>query len=195
MLNRGGVRRQLLVSLSLMAVVFVSLYLPLTDRLISKQFENFEINEAQDEARRLELLLNERLGHMRTSAIDYADWTPAADYALGKPTNFIEDNFFTDVFVNLDNDYVFIVDRTLSVRYLAATPTYAGQPASEALQPLPISHVAPLLADPRMRRLLDKPGGIGLIVRIGERWHMVGASPITTPGPPPLDPSTASSAS
>jgi diguanylate cyclase (GGDEF)-like protein len=182
MVGGRSIRRQLLISLSLMAVVFISIFLPLTDRLISHQFEKFQIDEAQDEARRLERVLVDRGQRLRASAFDYADWGQTVDYVQGKAPTYIEENISTSALVSLDTDYIFIVDRALSVRYYAGVPEYAGQPDSEVLQPLPASELTPLLSDPRIRSVLDQPGGRSLIIRVGERWHLVAACPIAYPG-------------
>lgn len=184
MFRGRGVRRQLLISLSLMAVVFVGLFLPLADHLISNQFEKFQIDEAQDEARRLERLLLDRVDRLRTSACDYADWGQTVDYVQGKAPAYIEENLSSGGLISLDTDYIFIVDRTLSVRYFAGTSEYAGQSPGDddVLQPLPTSRLTPLLSDPRIRSILEQPGGTSLIMRVGERWHLLGACPITYPG-------------
>jgi diguanylate cyclase (GGDEF)-like protein len=182
MLGERGVRRRLLISLSLMAAVFLSLLQPLTDHLISGQFEEFQINEAKDKARRLETLLADRTIHLRAAAVDHGDWVQTADYVRGKFPDYLEENIASDTLISLDADYMFIVDSALSVRYYAGTPEYAGQPDSEQPHRLPTSKLAPLLSDPRVRSVLKQIDGAGLVMRVGEVWHLLGVSPITYPG-------------
>lgn len=52
------------------------------------------------------------------------------------------------------------------------------------MQTLPPEKLAPILADARIHSLLEHAHGVGLILRIGKQWHMIGASSISIPGGP-----------
>jgi diguanylate cyclase (GGDEF)-like protein len=180
-LRKGGLRGRLMVGFALMALLLAAAYVPFTKSLIDARFEAFEINEAQDEARRLELVLKERVEALRVHAIDYGDWGATVDYVRTDSPDFIAENVYSGVLTNFDADYAFILDRSLSPRFIGGTPTYTGNPYREALYPLPAARIAPLVTDPRIRALLDKPGAFGLILVIDGRWYMVGASAVTDP--------------
>jgi diguanylate cyclase (GGDEF)-like protein len=167
---------------ALMALLLAAAYVPFTKSLIDARFEAFEINEAQDEARRLELVLQERIETLRVHAIDYGDWVAAADYIRSDSPDFISENLYSGVLANFDADYAFILDRSLSPRFIGGTPAYTGNPPREALYPVPAARIATIVADPRIRALLDKPGGFGLLLSIDDRWYMIGASAVTEPG-------------
>jgi diguanylate cyclase (GGDEF)-like protein len=182
--RQPSVRRQLFISLLLMTAAFATLVRPLTDHLISYQFEKFQIDEARDKAHRLEILLNDSVTHLLAAATDHGDWKQTADYMQGKFHDYLEENISSDTLVSLDADYIFISDANMSVRYYAGSPEFARQPYTLQPPALPTSRLAPLLSDPRVRSALKQHGGVGLIMLVGERWHILGVSPITYPGIP-----------
>jgi diguanylate cyclase (GGDEF)-like protein len=181
MIGTRSIRRQLLLSLAIMVAVVLIVYVPLADRLIDSRFESFEINEAEDEAWRLELLIQERIDRLRAHAVNYADWGRTADYVRGIGEGYIEENVYSDILMNFDTDAVFIVNRDLSMRYFAKVPANINSASGLSLEPLPTSALTPLLADVRIRGLLDRAEHVSFIARIDGRWRIVAASSITYP--------------
>jgi diguanylate cyclase (GGDEF)-like protein len=177
-----SIRKRMLLSMIAMAIVVIGIAVPATDRLIDGIFSRFEIDEAEDEGYRLELLLSERMRRLRGSAQDYANWAATADYVRGRNPGYVDQNLYTDSLNTFGADYVFVADRDLSVRYLGGTPRFAGGGARQSLHPLPIELVAPLLRDQRVADQLRRPGGLGLIRKLGGRWYMVGIGAIGYPG-------------
>jgi len=180
-----SIRRQLLISLALTALLVLGAGLPLVDRLIVHQFGAFEIDDGDGEAKRLELLLNERADRMRSHAVDYSDWSTTVGFVEGTEPSYIEDNLYTAVLKNFDADFVFIADRERKVRFFSGTPAYVGQPERPDLYPLPEGRLRPVLDDARVLRLLDKPDGTALILQIEKRWYFIGAGSISHPDGPP----------
>lgn len=179
-----SIRRRLLVSLALLATAVVGISLPVSHWLIDHEFERFVIDKAEGEAHRLELLLQERTGRLRANAIDYGDWSSTVAFIEGKDSGYLDENLYPAVLRNFDVDSIFIVDRAGGVRYFAGTPADPGEDP-QGLQPLPHESLAPVLAEPRIRRLLERARGTGLILRLGGRWHMLGASSVSHPGGSP----------
>ena len=183
-MGSGKIRRRLLYSLVLMAGLVVAVSLPLSNRLIDREFSGFIADRAEGEADRLELLMQERIDRLRSHAVDYADWGATVGYIDGGNPGYLADNLYPAVLNNFDTDYVFIADSALSLRYAAAAPTYVGQPDRTDLVPVAPARIAPILAAPHVRRLLARPQGTGLLLRMDGRWYMVGAASISNPGGP-----------
>ncbi len=182
-----SIRKRLLISLTLLATAVVGISLPLSHWLIDREFERFVIDKAEGEAHRLELLLQERTGRLRANAIDYGDWGSTVAFIEGGNPDYLGENVYPAVLQNFDVDAIFITDRAARVRYFAAVPT-GGQNTgldAQGLRPLPPSALGPVLADPRVRRLLEHAHGTGLILRLDGRWHLLGASSISHPGGSP----------
>ncbi len=181
-MGSGIIRRRLLYSLVLMAGLVVAVSLPLSDRLIDREFGGFIADKADGEADRLELLMQERIDRLRSHAVDYGDWGATVGYVDGRNPGYLAENLYPAVLGNFDVDYVFVADRALQLRYAAATPDYVARPGRSELVPMLPSRIAPILADPRVRRLLQRPDGIGLLLRMQGRWFMIGAASISNPG-------------
>lgn len=179
-----GIRERLLLSLVLMASVVVAISLPLSNWLIGREFEAFVADKAKGDAHRLELLLLERIDRLRANAIDYGDWGSSVTFIQGDNPTYLDENLYPAVLYNFDVDYVFITDRNGSVRYHAGTPVYTGLKNGPTLQAIAPERLAPILADARVRGLLDRARGLGLVLNIDGRWHMIGASSISYPDGP-----------
>ncbi|MFZ5636093.1 MAG: putative bifunctional diguanylate cyclase/phosphodiesterase [Pseudomonadota bacterium] len=179
-----SIRSRLLYSLVMAAGLVALVSLPLSNWLIGREFDAFVADKAEGEATRLELLLQERFGRLRANAIDYADWGSTAEYIEGANPTYLEENLYPAVLRNFDADFVFIVDRNASIRYLAGTPEYARQQDDSALHPLPPELIAPILNAPKVRTLLQRADGAGVLLRLDGRWHLVGASSVSHPGGP-----------
>lgn len=182
MLSTGGVRRQLLISMSLMAVVVVGIAWPLSSWLIDRSFGTFEIGKAEDDADRLQILITQRADRMRTVAVDYARWTEAVDYIQDRNPDFIAENIGSEALINFDADYTFITDSRLKTRYLAGTAQYTNPGSTGGdLRPLPPEHVATLISDPRIRAQLTQRDGNGFLFQDGDHWSLVGIATISYP--------------
>jgi diguanylate cyclase (GGDEF)-like protein len=179
-----SIRRRLLYSLVLTAGLVVLVSLPMSNWLIGREFEAFVADKAEGEATRLELLLQERIGRLRANAIDYADWGSTVEFIENRNQDYLDENLYPAVLQNFDADVVFIADREGAIRYLAGTPAYTGRKDADTLQPLPPALIAPILTHPKIRHLLQRAQGTGLLLRLDGRWHLVGASAISHPGGP-----------
>jgi diguanylate cyclase (GGDEF)-like protein len=183
-----GIRSRLLISLLVMAGVVLGVALPFANNVIESKFSAFELGKARDDADRLELLLSERTGQLRSHAVDYAYWSDAARYIRGDYPEFIAGNFYPSVMSNFNADHVFVVDAALAPRFAASVDRAAGHEPASGLGAMPDARLASLLANPRVQAALDSKAGIGFVGWFDDRWLMVGVAPIRDPEDGPDSP-------
>ncbi len=179
-----GIRSRLLASIALMALAVLGIALPIADGVIRSRFAAFELTKADDDADRLQLLLGERMDRLRMHAVDYAEWTAAANYLRGTNPGFVGQNLYADSLRNFEADQVFVLGAAMDPREMRSLSSDVGA----ELEPMPERLRAGLLADPRVRGIGQREGGRGFVTRIDDRWYLVGVAAVRDPSLPSLPP-------
>lgn len=125
-----SIRFQLVAATVAMSLLMALLFLPFARGRIESSFHTFEAGYADQELRRLELLLEERAALFSRTALDYSRWNQTVEYIAGSRPEWIEENLTEDVFKNFNVSMIVVADRQFRVH--AVRTDAAGVLASKA---------------------------------------------------------------
>ncbi|MCL6417725.1 diguanylate cyclase [Aestuariirhabdus sp. Z084] len=173
LLNRLSLRNRLLLAIALALVLLLPVSSYLAHLLIAPSFMALEKQRLQRDKASIESALQQRIEWIDGAALDWAHWNDTYDFVNGNNERFIPDNLDLDSVVNLDLNWVLIMDRTGKV--LANITVDLNQ---QRLQPLPPQ----LMTLPDQKHLFldgDKPRAFSGLYAIDGLLLSAAVEPIT----------------
>lgn len=150
----GSLRRQSLLVTGLTLVVFMVIGIAVSRFWMERSMREFEAADVSHSLQQANQALENQLLSLRKQARDYAVWNATYDYMQSPNPGYLEENYSTTIFDNIDSDYLIIL-RTDGSPELLVKHTGAGEagrliilPEPDALAAAVIAQLAPVIKTP-----------------------------------------------
>lgn len=177
----SGIRSRTLIGTIVLLAVGALAALPVATIVLERQFKQYELANAENEAARVLDTLESKLESLRDTAASHASELASGNTQPSRETDTVQG---IDA-VNLSMrglDFGFTASSALRIQSAVALPDYLPRsaPAGDGLVGMDRAVIAKLLENPRLQLLTRAPDAIGTMMQVDGRWYMLGVSSIPT---------------
>ncbi len=105
----GSLRRQSLLLTALTLIVFMVIGIAISRHWIERSMREFETRDAGRSLQQVNQALQSHMLNLRKQARDYAVWNATYDFMQNHDSTYIGENYSSEIFSNIDSDYLIIL--------------------------------------------------------------------------------------
>jgi len=130
-----SIRTSVLISVNLIALVFLGIILISTNMMINRSFDRLERHNILEDLNRLHSEVDRSLDELEKNTRDWATWDDTYGFVQDSNPGYLENNFTTNTYTNYGLSVVIIMNKNLEIRYAGY---YPQDEESETIFELPV---------------------------------------------------------